>query len=338
MSPAWKRCWTTGGKRQRATSGERFDRAALREHGPRVGQLLPGRVELPRAHGDADVGREPPVAGERERPGVRGPRVGAGVEQRGLLGADHPLAPEVGEVLAGLGLEQVEQAAPVGRAVDRLGMGVAGVAERAGRLGLVGADARARGGPDALEGVVPGACRDRAGEREGGRVAVRLRGEVGPAVVAGGVRPGVERDRGLADRRGELRARVADLELPGRSLGVQRREPLAGPSVGDQAAVEPAVRGLVEHDQRVGPVGDLDPPLGRGEQPGIAAGRPAHGLLDHGRLGLGPGKPDLAGQLRQRLPEQAADAPGPGRVVAPAADDEVDAARRPRRPCSGDAL
>ena len=291
-----------------------------------------------------------PVAGRGERPDVRRSRLRAGVEQPGLLGAHDPLAPQVGEVLAGLGLEEVEQPAPVRRPVHGLGgdggrcrARAAGRARGPSGRRLVGAGVRGGVGPDAVHGVVAGALGDPAGQRERGRVPVGLRRPVDRGVrpVAVGatgrararrVRPGVERDRREADAGADLGARVADLERPGHPLRVVRREPLARPAVRDEAAVEPAVRGLVEDDQGIGPVRDLDPPVGGREQAGVPAGGPAHRLLDDRLPGLRPREPDRVAQPRQRLAEQAADPRAPRRVVAPAAQQEVDlvVARRHR--------
>ena len=163
-------------------------------------------------------------------------------------------------------------------------------------------------------------------------MSVPLPSEPPDAPGARRVRPGVERDRREADAGADLGTRVADLERPGHPLRVVRREPLARPAVRDEAAVEPAVCGLVEDDQGIGPVRDLDPAVGGREQAGVPAGGPAHRLLDDRLPGLRPREPDRVAQPRQRLAEQRADPRAPRRVVAPAAQQEVDlvVARRHR--------
>ncbi len=122
-------------------------------------------------------------------------------------------------------------------------------------------------------------------------------------------------------------ARRLDPERLGRLEPVVRREPLVGPAIGQQRAVEPGVRRLVEDDEVVGVVGDLDGARGRVEQAGVAAGRTADRLA-HGQAAVArPRHPDLLREDRQPLDHQVADALRPCRVVRPRLDRQRDRVR-----------
>ena len=94
--------------------------------------------------------------------------------------------------------------------------------------------------------------------------------------------PGVERDLAGLDqlRASSSSSAAADAERLRDLQPVVRGERLVGPAVREQSAVEPGMGGLVEDHEVLGVVGDLDQPLRRVEQPGIATGRAARGLLD----------------------------------------------------------
>ena len=152
---------------------------------------------------------------------------------------------------------------------------VAGVA--AGPARLVGHLARLDRLPDGGEPVGADAVGDELGQVQGRRHPVRVDDRVGRAL--GG--PGVERDALLEERLRERECRHLDLERGRGPARVVRGETLGHPAVGDEAAVEPGVGRLVEHDRRCGVIGDLDARGAAVEQGGVPA-RGARDCLLHG--------------------------------------------------------
>ncbi len=212
-------------------------------------------------------------------------------------------AEQVRHARAGRLLEQVEQAAPAGRAVHGLGVCRAG-----GGLDrrLVRAPPIGGGGPGGREPLGAQPLGELARELVRRRVAIGLLG--GPG--AGG-RPGVQRDRRQAQGLRELRRRGLDLELAGRALRVPGGEPLGRPAVRDERPVEPRVGRLVERDGVARPVRDLDPVRGGVEQPGVRAGLAADRLLDDQRLVVRPRQADV------RAEDRAAPGPAAPRSASP---------------------
>ena len=80
-----------------------------------------GLAELPRGHRVPNCRRQLPRACGRHDVPILGTGHRARLEQRLLLGPDDPAPPQVGVIGAGLGLEQVEQPAPVGWLATRWG-------------------------------------------------------------------------------------------------------------------------------------------------------------------------------------------------------------------------
>ena len=122
----------------------------------------------------------------------------------------------------------------------------------------------------------------------------------------------------------ELRRRPAPRSTTAKRLG--------GPAIGDEAAVEPGVRQLVEDDAVGRRVGDLDPAVRRVEQ--ARRSRPCDrtsASCDGERPFDRPGDADLALQDRQRPLDQRRDAVAPRRVVRPGPEQD----RRAGRPASG---
>ena len=176
---------------------------------------------------------------------VQRPGLGARVEQRQVRRAGDPGAPQVVVGRVGPSLEQVEQAAPVGRSVPALGRSV---------RRLVGQRAVGRVGPDRAQAVVTGSLGDGRGKGGSGGVGVvLLQRLLGPDRA-----PAVERDAGRLELVGQLRRLDLELQVGRHLVGVVRRERLVRPAIGQQGAVEPAVGGLVEDHEVVGVVGDLD--------------------------------------------------------------------------------
>ena len=292
---------------------------ALGNHRARVCHQPLGRVELPGAQCVPDWTGQRPVSGERQRAGVGRPGGRAGIQQRRLLVAQHPCPPQVVEALAGLRLQQVEQAAPVGWPCDGLRRrGVGRTSLRDHRL--IGTHQSRGIRPHSPQHRVTGALLDRLRERQAGGEPVGPNG----AVRVGVVRPVVERDGGGGDCIGHDGSRTLDLEFRRGPQGVQGREPLTRPSIREQAAVEPAVGGLVDHHHRLGPVGHLDPPVAAVEQGGISAVVAAHGLLDDQGLRMRPVQPDLPAQCWQGTLEQGGHPGRPAWIVLPGADREAD--------------
>ena len=94
------------------------------------------------------------------------------------------------------------------------------------------------------------------------------------------------------------------------SRPVVRGERLVRPAVGEQPAVEPGVGGFMEDHEVVGVVGDIDLAERRVEQPGVAAGRPADGLVDDQPARRGQASPirsERSGRARATRPPTRSD-------------------------------
>ena len=296
-----------------------LQRVALGEHRAAVRHQLHRGVELPGAQRVANRPRKDPAAGKRERPGVGRPRRVPSVQERRFVVPDHPRSPQVGEPTAGLRLQQVQEAPPVRRSGNGLWRRADLRAARRDQR-LVRPDPGPGVRPDPLQRRVAGALGDRLRHNHARGKPVSLDRGVRRAVAG----PGVERDRGLGDGLGQDGTRALDLHRLGGPVRIEGRETLVRPSVGEQPAVEPAVGRLVDHDQRPGPVGDLDPALAAVEQPGVSTVVPAHGLLDDERTDVRPGDADVTAQGRERVPEQEPDPRGPTGIVLPRLEGEPD--------------
>ena len=305
------------------------DRVALLEHGGRLVEQTAGGVELPGAHRVADRARQRPPGGLVDDRVVVLACLGALGEERRVLGPDDPLAPQVLVGLVGVLLEQVDEAAPVGRAEDAFGLGCVRCAARAARAGgrrfgarrrLVRAGLVRRRLPHLLEPLLPRSLGDLPRDLEGRGIGVVL----GRALFAPDGTPGVERDLRLAQLVGQLVALGLDLEVGGRLEGVVRGERLERPAIGQEVAVEPRMGGLVQDHEVVGVVGDLGVTPRGVEQPGVAAGRAADGFLDDQPLLARPRQADPLGELRESALEEAAHPLAPGGVLLPVPDREPD--------------
>ena len=124
MSPAWNCCWIVGGSCIDPRSASDSTARALREHGPRVGHLLHGGVELSTSGGRRGCARgscqSPASASVRRSRRRASARASSSAASSGRT--THLRHRSV-KSLPVSRLEQVEQAAPVGRAVDGLGLG-----------------------------------------------------------------------------------------------------------------------------------------------------------------------------------------------------------------------
>ena len=284
-----------------------------------------GRVEPPGPHGVADRPRQLPVPGRGDHRVVASAGGLPRVEQRQVGRAGHPGPPQVVE-RAATRARRAGRAARASPAHRRPSPGAVGLGRRRTAGGWYAPTCAGRVRPDRPEPVGAGALGDRPGQRQGGRVGV----------VLGGARLAPDGAPALS---GILAASSAGVSASPLALtlscgrdrqAVVRGERLVRPAIGQQAAVEPGVGGLVEDHEVVGVVGDLDRALARIEQPGVATGRPADRLLDGQAAGPRPGQADLVGQHRQRAAHQVADPGGPRRVVRPRPDREADpASRRP---------
>ena len=170
------------------------------EHRPSPGRTA--RRASHRGPGAAAATRRP-----RRRTSSYSVRASRRVVEQGQVGvARDPGPPQVVVCQAGPLLEQVEQAAPVGRSIDGLGFG--STADRRGRS-LAGRDRLVRTdpgrgiGPDRAQAVRSGPLGDLAGEGERRRVGVVL----GLVVLAPDRAPGVERDPCRLELGGQRRRR-----------------------------------------------------------------------------------------------------------------------------------
>ncbi len=323
--------------------GTRHGVAIVERSVGRVEELL-GLLELPGAHRLPHDRRQLPLARALYDLVVLEAGGRTFAEQARFPGPDDPGSPQIVVRLSGLVLEQVEEPAPVRRPGPWLGshrcrakVGVGDLRPlqrrlcRVGCIRLVGANPALGRVPDGGQAAGPGALGDEPGKFRRARIAVVL----GRGLVRPDRSPGIERDLRRRQFGRQRLARDGLVDRCRRLERVPRREALVRPAIGEEAAVEPGVGGLVEDDERIGVVGDLDPAGRRVVAPRVARGRAADRLGHDERPLCDPWQADLLRQDREAALEQAADSLAPGRIVGPGSDAdgerlaiEFDEARR----------
>ena len=306
-----------GGEGQPELGRLRVQSVAVGQHGLGRGHRHLRRVELPLAHRLADDDARQPARSRRHQGVIALAGGRPGCELRSLDAGDGPRLDEPGRLGRPADiLDEVEEAAPV-----RHG--------RCRRLGRPGSDVR--DGPrrgrreDVMHLRLADVVDDRPDDGPRRVVAVRLRCPR-RRVDAGRRRPVVEAEGRLV----VAGDGVGPGDRPALGRDHARRvfvgQALADPALGEESAVEPGVRRLVDDDLLVEVLADLDLVCRRVVQPGVALDLRRRHLADPELAVDRPRQPDGRLEVGHAGLDDARHAVEPLAILRPGVDDDVLAA------------